>query len=64
MGAKEREFGPLDVVTLDELVESIENVTAEDVQRISQTFFDQKHIALTVLGNLNGFKIGREDLVC
>jgi len=50
--------------TLDELVESIENVTAEDVQRISQTFFDQKHIALTVLGNLNGFKIGREDLVC
>ncbi len=50
--------------TLDELVESIERVTAEDVQRISQTFFDQKHIALTVLGNLNGFKIGREDLVC
>ena len=50
--------------TLDELVESIENVTAQDVQRISQTFFDQKHIALTVLGNLNGFKIGREDLVC
>ena len=50
--------------TLDELVESIEAVTAEDVQRIAQTFFDQKHIGLTVLGNLNGFKIGREDLVC
>jgi predicted Zn-dependent peptidase len=50
--------------TLDELIKSIEIVTAEDVQRISQTFFDQKHIALTVLGNLNGFKIGREDLVC
>ena len=50
--------------TLDELVESIERVTAGDVQRISQTFFDQKHNALTVLGNLNGFKIGREDLVC
>ena len=50
--------------TLDELVESIEAVTADDVQRIAQTFFDQKHIALTVLGNLDGFKIGREDLVC
>src|SRR5690349_15690309 len=50
--------------TLDELVESIERVTAEDVQRIAQTFFDQKHIALTVLGNLNGFRITREDLVC
>ena len=50
--------------TLDELVESIEAVTADDVQRIAQTFFDQRHIGLTVLGNLNGFKIGREDLVC
>ena len=27
-------------------------------------FFDQKHVALTVLGNLDGFKIGREDLLC
>jgi predicted Zn-dependent peptidase len=50
--------------TLDELAESIENVTAADVQRVARTFFDQKQIALTVLGNLDGFKIGREDLVC
>ena len=50
--------------TLDELVESIESVTAADVQRIAQTFFDPKQIALTVLGNLESFKIGREDLVC
>ena len=50
--------------TLDELVESIEAVTADDVQRIAQTFFDQRHIGLTVLGNLDGFKMGREDLVC
>ncbi len=50
--------------TLDELVESIEAVTAEDVRRIAQTFFDSKQIALTVLGNLENFKIGREDLVC
>ena len=50
--------------TLDELVESIETVTADDVQRIAQTFFDSKQIALTVLGNLEDLKIGREDLVC
>src|SRR6516165_5463258 len=50
--------------TLDELVESIETVTADDVQRIAQTFFDSRQIALTILGNLEDFKIGREDLVC
>jgi len=50
--------------TLDELVESIEAVTAEDVQRIALTFFDSRQIALTVLGNLENFKIGREDLAC
>ena len=50
--------------TLDELIESIEKVTAEDVQRIALTFFDPKQIALTILGNLENFKIGREDLVC
>jgi len=50
--------------TLDELVESIESVTADDVQRIAQRFFDPRQIAVTVLGNLNGFKLGREDLAC
>ena len=50
--------------TLDELVASIESVTAGDVQRIARTFFDTKHIALTVLGNLENLKIGREDLAC
>jgi predicted Zn-dependent peptidase len=50
--------------TLDELVESIESVTSDDVQRIALTFFDSKQIALTVLGNLEEFKIGRDDLAC
>jgi len=39
-------------------------VTADDVQRIAQTFFDSRQIALTILGNLEDFKIGREDLAC
>ena len=50
--------------SLDELAESIEHVTAGDVQRVAQTFFDRKNVALTVLGNLDGFKITRDDLVC
>ena len=62
LARQEMYFGPF--FTLDELVESIEAVTAEDVQRIARTFFDPKQIALTVLGNLENFKIGREDLAC
>src|SRR6202021_4030396 len=50
--------------SLDELVESIEKETAADGQRVAQTFFEQKNVALTVLGNLDGFKIVREDLAC
>jgi predicted Zn-dependent peptidase len=50
--------------TLDELVESIEAVTAEDVRRIAQTFFDPRQIALTILGNLENFRITREELGC
>ncbi|NDJ09997.1 MAG: insulinase family protein [Acidobacteriia bacterium] len=50
--------------SLDELVESIEKVKAEDLQRIAVEFFDQKLVALSVLGNLGDFKVTREDLVC
>jgi predicted Zn-dependent peptidase len=50
--------------TLDELVESIEAVSAGDIRKIAQTFFDARQIGLTVLGNLENFKIGREDLAC
>ena len=50
--------------TLDELVESIEKVTAQDIMRVARDFFDQRNVALTILGNLDGFKIGREELVC
>ena len=50
--------------SLDELVDSIESVTAADIQRVSNSFFEPKHIALTVLGHLDGLHIGREDLSC
>ena len=32
------------------------------MRRIAQAFFDPKQIVLTILGNLEKFKIGREDL--
>ena len=51
-------------VTLDELLDSIESVTAGEVQDIACRFFDQKLIALTALGSLDGFHIGRDDLAC
>ena len=62
LARQEMHFGRF--FTLDELAASIEAVTAEGVQRVAQTFFNQKQIALTVLGSLDGFKIGREELVC
>ena len=43
---------------------SIEKVTAEEVQTLAKAFFDTRQIALTVLGNLDGFKITRERLDC
>jgi len=50
--------------TLDEMLESIEAVTAEQVQQIAREFFNPKNITLAVLGNLGDFRIKREDLDC
>ena len=50
--------------SLDEMLESIESVTAEQVQQIAQEFFNPKNITLAVLGNLGDFRIKREDLDC
>jgi predicted Zn-dependent peptidase len=50
--------------SLDELVESTEAVTAEQIQRISQDFFRPEGVAVTVLGNLGDLKLEREDLNC
>lgn len=50
--------------TIEELEESVERVTREDVQRVAQSFFDTRQIAVTVLGSLNGFRLSREDLAC
>jgi predicted Zn-dependent peptidase len=50
--------------TLDELIENIESVTAEELKELADQFFRTDSIAVTVLGNLNGLKLTREQLTC
>jgi len=50
--------------SLDETIEQIEMVTADEVAEMSQQLFQADRIAVTVLGNLDGLKLSRENLVC
>jgi predicted Zn-dependent peptidase len=49
---------------LDELIEKIEAVTAEDLTGLANEFFKTDSVAVTVLGNLPGLKITRDQLAC
>jgi predicted Zn-dependent peptidase len=49
---------------LDELIARIEAVTAEELQELANTFFQPDSVAVTILGNLNGLRLTREQLVC
>jgi len=51
-------------LSLDEMLDSIEAVTREEVQMIAEEFFRTESIALTVLGRIGDLEIKREDLVC
>lgn len=62
LARQERYFGR--VVSMDEIIASIESVTAEQVAALANEWFHQDLIAMTVLGNLNGFQFGRELLAC
>jgi predicted Zn-dependent peptidase len=50
--------------SMDEILEAIEQVTAEQVREVAREFFRPEQIAMTVLGKLNGWKIDREALQC
>ena len=50
--------------TLDEMIQSIEAVTAEQVRHIAQEFFDPNNITLAMLGNLGDFRVKRDELAC
>jgi predicted Zn-dependent peptidase len=49
---------------IDEVMQQVENVTAEQVTALAQELFVPEKIAVTMLGRLDGIKVGREDLVC
>jgi predicted Zn-dependent peptidase len=48
--------------TPQELIAMLEAVTAEEVQEIAQELFQPGRIAASVVGNLNGFQLTREQL--
>lgn len=50
--------------TLDEVLDSIEGVTREEVLQIAREFFQPEKIAATIVGNLDGFELRREFLAC
>jgi len=50
--------------TMDETIEQIESVTAEEVSEMSRQLFSRDQIAVTILGSLDGLKLSRENLVC
>jgi len=49
---------------LDEIIERIEAVTADELVGLAGDFFLADQIAVTVLGNLEGMKLTREQLEC
>lgn len=50
--------------SLDEVVERIESVTAEQIQELSNAWFQQDRLALAVVGDLRGMQFDRDALSC
>ena len=50
--------------TVDEVIARIGEVTAAQVQAMAQRLFDPERIAITLLGRLDGLKMGRGQLLC
>ena len=50
--------------SVDEMVESIEAVTAEEIRGIAQDFFAGKQMGVTVLGRLDGVELTPAELLC
>jgi predicted Zn-dependent peptidase len=50
--------------TLDEILAGVEEVRTEDISKIAHFLFDQRQLSLVALGDVEGFKIKEEELVC
>jgi len=51
-------------ISMDEIIERVQSVSENDVMTAASEFFHQDQIAVTMLGNLTGLKLSREQLVC
>jgi predicted Zn-dependent peptidase len=51
-------------ISLDEIIRCVEAVTAEDLRAMANEFFNPESVAVTVLGNLNGLKLSRDQIAC
>src|SRR6202000_2224305 len=49
---------------IEEVMQQVEEVTAEGAMMLARELFDPEKIAVTMLGRLDGIKVGREDLAC
>ena len=49
-------------ISPEEMIRRLEAVTADDVQRVAQTYLISENLALGALGNLNGFHVDRSRL--
>jgi predicted Zn-dependent peptidase len=49
-------------MSMDEMLQRVEQVTADEVQTLAQKFFQPKQIAVAMLGPLGDFKVRRQDL--
>jgi predicted Zn-dependent peptidase len=50
--------------TLDEILERIDRVTTQDVQRMAREIFGGKELAVTAIGQLEGLDLDRVPLAC
>lgn len=50
--------------SIDEITAQIDAVSAPEIQRVASELFQRERIALTLLGNLGGFTVTRDELTC
>ncbi|MFN7946422.1 MAG: pitrilysin family protein [Blastocatellia bacterium] len=62
LAQQEITFG--EFISQDEVIEQVNAVTVEDVQRLAQEMFQPEMLAVTLLGNIRGFKLQRDQLEC
>lgn len=51
-------------LTTEEIMAGVEAVTPAAIHRLAGQIFDSSHLSATVLGELDEFTLGREDLTC